>query len=77
MKRKGFILSVATIAWIGIMSWVVTVHPQAQRGPVPAAPGQQAGAPPAAAPRGAGGGQRGGGALQGTESGWSTFQTRC
>ncbi len=45
MKRKGYILSVATVAWIGIMSWVVTVHPQAGRGQVPAVatPGQ---APP-------------------------------
>jgi hypothetical protein len=76
MKRKGFVLSVATIAWIGIMGWVVKVHPQAEGGQVPAAPGQQPGAP-AAAPRGAGGAQRGGGGLQGTESGWSTFQTRC
>jgi polyvinyl alcohol dehydrogenase (cytochrome) len=76
MKRKGFVLSVATIAWIGIMSWVVTVYPQAGGGQVPATPGQPAA--PAAAPGGAGGGgQRGGAALQGTESGWSTFQTRC
>ena len=42
MKRKGYLLSVATVAWIGIMSWVVTVHPQAGRGQVPAVatPGQ-------------------------------------
>ena len=42
MKRKGYILSVATVAWIGIMSWVVTVHPQAGRGQAPAVatPGQ-------------------------------------
>ena len=74
MKRKGYVLSIATIAWIGIMGWVVTVHPQAGRGQLPAPPGQQPAAPAAAA--GGGGGQRGGG-LPGTESGWSTFQTRC
>src|SRR5688572_16299624 len=71
MKRKGYILSVATIAWIGIMSWVVTVHPQAPQ--VPAAPGQAPVAPPAQG----GGGGGGGGGIPGTESGWSTFQTRC
>jgi len=70
MKRKGYILSVATIAWIGVMSWVVTVHPQAPQ--VPAPPGQA----PGPAPQG-GGGARGGAAVPGTESGWSTFQNRC
>ena len=73
MKRKGYILSVAVVAWIGVMSWMVTGLSQATQGQapaVPAAPGQQ---PPVAAqaPRG---GARG---LPGTESGWSTFQTRC
>ena len=76
MKRKGYILSVATIAWIGIMSWVVTVHPQGGRGQVPAVatPGQAPAAPPAPA---VGGGAGRGGGLPGTESGWSSFQTRC
>src|SRR5687768_9193922 len=75
MKRRGYILSAATIAWIGIMSWVVTVHPQAGGGQLPATPGQQPAAAPAAPGGGAGGGR--GGGLPGTESGWSTFQTRC
>src|SRR5687768_4005994 len=79
MKRKGCILFVAMMAWIGIMSRVVTVHPQqGARGQAPAAPGQPA-QPPAPAPGGGGqgGGQRGGGGLPGTENGWSSFQTRC
>src|SRR5688572_1255095 len=76
MKRKGYILSVAVVAWISVMSWVVTVYPQAGQGQAPAvpaapaAPGQQ----PAAAAQAPRGGARG---LPGTESGWSTFQTRC
>ncbi|HET9219506.1 MAG TPA: PQQ-binding-like beta-propeller repeat protein [Terriglobia bacterium] len=74
MKRRGYILSVATIAWIGIMSWVVTVHPQAGGAPVPPSPGQQ---PPAAPPPAPGGGGGGRGGVPGTESGWATFQTRC
>jgi hypothetical protein len=63
MRRNRYVLAGATIAWIGIVSWVVTVYPQG-RGQVPAAPGQQAAAPQAA-------GARGGG-LPGTESGWSS-----
>ena len=73
MRGKGYFLCFAMIAWIGIMNWVVTVHPQAG-GQVPPAPGQQPAAP--AAQGGGGGGARGGGP-PGSESGWSTFQTRC
>src|SRR5688572_24306360 len=74
MKRRGYILSVATIAWIGIMSWVVTMHPQAGGAQVPPTPGQQ---PPTATPPAPGGGGGRGGGVPGTESGWATFQTRC
>lgn len=73
MKRKEYILAVATLAWIGIMSWVVTVHPQGAPTPVATPPGQQA-IPPA--PNAGGGAGRGGG-IPGTENGWSTFQSRC
>jgi polyvinyl alcohol dehydrogenase (cytochrome) len=72
MKRKACILSVVTMVWIGVMSWVATVYPQAGQ-QVPPAPGQQ----PAAPAAGGGGGQRGQRGLPGTESGWATFQTRC
>jgi hypothetical protein len=75
MKRRGYFLSVAMIAWIGVMGWVVTIHPQGApgaRGQVAPPPGQQP-----AAPAPAGGGAGRGGGLPGTENGWSTFQTRC
>ena len=70
MKRNLYLLVSMTAAWVGVMGYVVTARSQ-QRG-VPAAPGQ----PPAAAAAAQGGGQRGQG-LPGTETGWSTFQTRC
>jgi len=69
MRRKQCVFAATTIAWIGIVTWVVTVYPQG-RGQLPAAPGPQAAAPQA------GGGGRGAG-LPGTESGWASFQTRC
>ena len=68
MRRRAYILTFAAMVWTGVMSWVLTVHPQGGQAP-PAAPGQQ----PAQA-GGAGRGQRG---LPGTESGWASFQTRC
>ncbi len=75
MQRNLKVLGIVTAGWIGIMSYVVSAQTQPQV--VPAAPGQ----PPAAGGaqgRGARGGQGGGApTLPGTETGWSTFQTRC
>jgi polyvinyl alcohol dehydrogenase (cytochrome) len=64
MKRNLQILACLSLAWFGVLSYVAVGISQEPAAP-PAAGGNRAG-------------QRGGGqALPGTESGWSTFQTRC
>jgi polyvinyl alcohol dehydrogenase (cytochrome) len=73
MRRNLHVLGIMAAGWVAVMSYVLTGY-------------SQQGAAPAAAPQAGGagrGGQRGqagrGGPapLPGTESGWSTFQTRC
>lgn len=69
MKRNLQFFGILAAAWIVVMAYVLAASPQ--QGAVPAVPGQRG-----ARGAGAQGGQRGQG-LPGTESGWSTFQTRC
>ena len=67
MKRNLQVFGIMTIAWLGVMGYVLSAYSQ-QRAPA---------VPPAAAARGAAQGGQRGQALPGTETGWSAFQTRC
>jgi cytochrome c553 len=75
MKQNLRILAAMAAAWIAILVWIGTVHLQA--GQAPAAAPQPTAAPAQTGQAAqAAGGQRGGG-IPGTESGLSSFQTRC
>jgi polyvinyl alcohol dehydrogenase (cytochrome) len=75
MKRNLQVLGMAAAAWVGIMGCVLTTY--SQQGAAPAATTPAPGARGRGGQPGAGGQGGRGGALPGTESGWSTFQTRC